>query len=32
VKNWKFDWLSAIGGFVVGALLMVLAGTLRPPT
>lgn len=31
MSGWKFDWKSAIAGFVLGALLMVLAGTLRPP-
>lgn len=31
MKDWKFEFRSAIIGFIVGALLMVLAGTLRPP-
>lgn len=29
--KWKFEIKSAIIGFVVGALLMFVAGTLRPP-
>lgn len=31
MKGWKFDIRSAIGGFIIGMLLMFIAGTLRPP-
>lgn len=31
MRGWKFDWKSAIAGFVIGLLLMFIAGTLRPP-
>lgn len=31
MKGWKPDVRSAIAGFVVGLLLMFIAGTLRPP-
>jgi len=31
MNGWKFDIKSAIGGFIIGCVLMFIAGTLRPP-